>query len=327
MINYPFLFTRKFSVLFCIVLLVFLAGCKKDVLDKSNVVPISSGTGSNLYDVIFVDDHLGYCVGGERYFQSDLLTTNDGGFNWDVHHMDDAQKAVYSVCHFNGRIYAAGLDGKIMIKKDKFSEWSYVQTAVWEVFQGISFATDNKGFVVSAKAFDTGFVVQIDSLGNVVDTQVFRLSLSDVVFYSDQIGYICGYGAILKTEDGGNNWNFLNVRGDYFKSLFCINEKVVWSVGYNGSVVKSEDGGKTWIKIRNGDNPLLKRYRLRDVLFSDLNTGYIVGDKGLLLKTVDGGNNWIEFDRFTDLDLFAVAKKNNGDIIIVGERGCMFLIK
>jgi hypothetical protein len=62
------------------------------------------------------------------------------------------------------------------------------------------------------------------------------------------------------------------------------------------------------------------------VYFSDLNTGFIVGEKGLLLKTVDGGKTWaasfIINDNFTIL--YAVYFSDNMNGYAVGSFGSIF---
>ena len=54
-------------------------------------------------------------------------------------------------------------------------------------------------------------------------------------------------------------------------------------------IIYSGNGGKNWHKEETGTH-----VTLRDVSFSDLNTGTIVGDYGTILRTTTGGATWVE---------------------------------
>src|SRR5690606_18726506 len=135
---------------------------------------------------------------------------------------------------FENKIYAAGFDGKFYHYPDKDNTWHFSQNAYWEWFHNIDFATNNKGFIVYGLAFHKGGIIQVDSLGDVLQIDSFGLEFSDIHFISSNTGYASGYGAIMKTTNGGSTWDFLNIQGDFFKSLSCPDSKNIWSVGYNG---------------------------------------------------------------------------------------------
>jgi photosystem II stability/assembly factor-like uncharacterized protein len=95
----------------------------------------------------------------------------------------------------------------------------------------------------------------------------------------------------------------------------------IWAVGYNGSIIHTSDGGKHWGKQRNGDNPLISKFRFRDVVFRNLNIGYAVGDKGLIVKTTDGGLHWYLFKEVTNEDLKCITVKPDGSLWMGGSNG------
>ena len=60
-----------------------LNGCKKDLLHLQSVQKITSYTDSDrLNKIFFVDQQLGFIVGGERFADAVILTTHDGGYTW-----------------------------------------------------------------------------------------------------------------------------------------------------------------------------------------------------------------------------------------------------
>lgn len=78
-------------------------------------------------------------------------------------------------------------------------------------------------------------------------------------FADDNIGYAVGEaGIILKTTDGGNNWNIIEWQyaGDVYTGLrdvCCVSENETWVVGYTyqpeiygGFIMHTSNGGETW---------------------------------------------------------------------------------
>jgi photosystem II stability/assembly factor-like uncharacterized protein len=113
--------------------------------------------------------------------------------------------------------------------------------------------------------------------------------LACVKFYSENIGWTVGdYGLILKTTDGGNNWEIQNSPSKSFlKSISIINEKTLWVAGSYGGVLLTTDGGKEWKIIETNVTT-----NFRDLNFLDEQTGYVVGESGIILKTTNGGQSW-----------------------------------
>ena len=142
----------------------------------------------------------------------------------------------------------------------------------------------------------------------------------------DKLGYISGYGGLLRTIDGGNSWNFTEVKNDNFTSVFAVNSTDAWTCGYAGSIFRTTDGGNNWEKLRNGNNLLKKKYALLSIYFRDSLTGWACGENGLLIGTTDGGNNWKEYDSFTENALRDLALAPDGKLIVVGDNGSIYKI-
>jgi photosystem II stability/assembly factor-like uncharacterized protein len=307
---------------------VFAFSCKKDLIQPETVEQITTAAKGDLNRIVFINDTLGYIAGGNRYLWSDILTTHDGGKTWQLFFKDDSDgKEIYGLSAFGDRTYGVSFDGKIFIKNGSGGDWNFVQTGWWEWFQEITFTEANKGFIVAGIGYRNGRIFQVDSAGGIVKVDSFEYELSDIIFHNTQIGYASGYGAILKTEDAGNSWKLQDIRGDFFKGICTSGAQNVWAVGYNGSIVHSNDGGAHWERQRNGDNPLLKRYRLRAVAFRNDREGYAVGDKGLIIKTTDAGAHWVEMEQVTEHDLRCITLNRDGSIWVAGAAGVVLRIK
>jgi photosystem II stability/assembly factor-like uncharacterized protein len=177
--------------------------------------------------------------------------------------------------------------------------------------------------------------------------------LNSVSFVSHDTGYVVGNnGTILKTVDGGANWNALYyydtivatpdtvVMGpgtDSLNSVFCVNANNVYVVGRYGTILKTSDGGANWIRLYRVDTAWFWPYSIfRDtisylsgVFFTSLDTGYIVGSlrsagsgisDGLYLKTTNAGMTWHIFKKYCNtLHSIYFPSKNIG--FTVGDFG------
>lgn len=161
-------------------------------------------------------------------------------------------------------------------------------------------------------------------------------SLEDVEFINRYTGWATGFGTILKTTNGGLNWNYQNHPATN-KSLYTIhpvNENVLYCVGWFETILKTTNGGENWIPLRNGpfgegssyfacyfinentgwvsgtgykvwkttnggqtfDSIFISASFIRDMYFKNENDGILCGQGGNVRKTSDGGLNWLGVD-------------------------------
>lgn len=306
-----------------LLLLCFLSfSCKKDMLYLQQTDEIKTGAKSDINGILFINDSVGYIVGGEKYDSTLLMRTNDGGKTWTrFKDLDEHPKGVYGIAFDGNKVIAGGYEGRSYFPVGYTADWVTKQMPNWDWIQNMTFAAPNKGFLVTGEGYAVGRIYKFDTAFNVQLIDSFAYQLSDIAFATEQIGYACGYGAVLKTVDGGSSWQLQDIRGDFYKGISVMDAENIWAVGYNGSIIHTSDGGKHWEKQRNGDNPLIAKYRFRDVIFKNQDIGYAVGDKGIMLKTTDGGMHWSLFKEFTDRDLKCITMKHDGSLWIGGSDG------
>ena len=126
-------------------------------------------------------------------------------------------------------------------------------------------------------------------------------SLYDILFIDEFNGWVVGGGGtILKTTDGGGNWEQLTYSADtenaYLLSVFFINHETGWIAGAKGAdfnfsdaiLMKTTNGGNTWDEIPYTGN------WLSHIQFINDTTGWIIDHTGnnKIRKTTDGGVNW-----------------------------------
>jgi len=319
---------RTVFICFLTLLATGLSSCKKDLLHWKKDQQIDSHTTHTIDRILFVNDTLGFAVGGLRFTYADILTTHDGGYTWSLETYPEAGKEIYDITAApDGSLYTCSFDAKMLSSSDNGQTWQFRQLSSWQPYKSVAFPTSAHGLMVGGVSFDFGCTGHVSSDGNVSAYDSVGYELNQIRMLDAQTGFVCGYGVIKKTTDGGNTWRFLNINSDNFKAMDCRNPGCIWTCGYAGSIFKSTDGGESWTRMRNGNDLTIPRYHLYDILFTDDLNGYAVGEDGLVTYTDDGGHHWMEFDRFTKDHLHCIARAPNGDLLVGGENGALYRLQ
>ncbi len=145
--------------------------------------------------------------------------------------------------------------------------------------------------------------------------------IQKIDFPTNEIGYACGKNFILKTIDGGETWNKIDVDYD-FKTLDFPTELIGYAAGKDSTICKTIDGGLTWIKLNipNLTSPFLN---YNSVTFKNEDIGFIVGgglsfedletwiSDGYILKTINGGETWNYIYTWTEMKYIFIIEGTN----------------
>jgi photosystem II stability/assembly factor-like uncharacterized protein len=120
------------------------------------------------------------------------------------------------------------------------------------------------------------------------------VTLTNLSFVNNSTGWASGdSGTIIKTTDGGNNWQIQNSTVSFFiMDLFFLNENRGWALTvkdvfpFNSIILKTTNGGNRWIAENFQDSTAL----MRTIFFFDTLHGFIGGS--YIAETTDGGNTW-----------------------------------
>ena len=303
-----------------------LISCKKDLIHPRSVVRLDSHTANRLNSICFINDTLGFCVGGSRFYEADVLTTKDGGHTWSLSIPRDAHKELFSVIRSpSGAVYAIGFEGNFLRSYNGGDTWQYEQLR-YESYKAIAFSDAAHAQAVGGISFERGDAMWIDSAGHISAHDSLGYELNDIVLLPSGHGYRSGYGVMQYTTDGGRSWQWSELRNDNYTALDVHSPQTAHACGGEGSICATWDGGKTWETLRNGNDLTHPKYRLQDILFSDADHGYAVGEQGVVIYTDDAGHHWSELEHFTDEALHGIARCANGDLIVCGEGGDLWRI-
>src|SRR5436190_23163127 len=97
---------------------LFLSSCKKDMLHLQKVQQINTNTKCRLNHVRFVGSDICLMTGGDKYGQSEILRSSDGGHTFSSYSDAQAAKGMYGFGQTpSGKIYLCG-DGTVMSSAD-----------------------------------------------------------------------------------------------------------------------------------------------------------------------------------------------------------------
>jgi photosystem II stability/assembly factor-like uncharacterized protein len=202
-----------------------------------------------------------------------------------------------------------------------------------EYLRAVSFADASHGAAVG----DDGEILWTNDGGQiwVRKTSPTDRDLLGVHVLNAQTATIVGGGrgdgmVILKTTDGGDNWQQqLNTAASdsTLESVWMIDANLGIAIGYDddnydGIILRTTDGGDSWAALTGFDQSAFFYY---DVCFVGANLGFIVGydddeSEGLILRTTDGGVTWEHRASGQDLEALnsvSFADANHG--IVVGD--------
>lgn len=130
-------------------------------------------------------------------------------------------------------------------------------------------------------------------------TEQKGISLRGLSIPNDNIIWASGSkGTIAKSNDGGNHFEWMQVKGYEerdFRAIHAFDDKeaIIVAVSAPGIILKTKDGGMNWYKVyENSDTSIF----LDAIQFKDDQKGMVIGDPIhhhiVLLETKDRGESW-----------------------------------
>ena len=175
-----------------------------------------------------------------------------------------------------------------------------IQPVSYGSIQQAYFYNENVGWTLSSRQTDDSTSITLFktqdggqnwSIISQLDTPLFGMTATDMVFTDDQNGWILYqanyepyFTSIYKTTDGGLNWTELTLPVSEVKKMVFVNNDIGWIIGYY-SLHKTSNGGDSWTL----QTFTTLHAALSDIFFINENTGWIASYGPILLKTKTGG--------------------------------------
>lgn len=312
-----------YKILYVLIFIFFLCTCSKKKI-KVEWQEISTNTSLPLHSIEFINDSIGYAVGGDLWNLGILLTTIDGGQNWQLDTLSN--KILFSLkSDQNQNLYITGIDGKLFVKNIHSTEWTYHRLPRWDIMNSVCFYDENNGLIAGGQAYSNGVIEHVTTDLEVDTVHFFEYEINEVCYSDIQTAHAVGYGAIMRSEDAGYNWEILPYTGDYYQDICFPNSQIGYIIGNSGSILKTIDAGKNWETIQT-PSKLSNKNNYRALHFYSEEIGIIVGNQGICHKTNDGGKSWQLIEDLPNIDLKDVFITSN-KAWIVGEDGILLYVE
>lgn len=236
-----------------------------------------------------------------------IYKTTNAGLNWVIKFDNNNEYDLNTLKLISGSgndLIAMGGYGIILKSTNSGENWSITSgNSLSAVIESLSFPNNLTGYACDEenliyKTTNAGTTWQVNNTFEdwVFEKIQFFNSNTGILFARDQSAPLDGNGSLsfLKTTNGGNNWinNNITAFNNYFSSYF-VNENTGFECGSSNSdnpsaktIYKTTNGGLNWVTQFNTTTTV------RDIYFTDANTGWGSCDSGKIIKTTNGGANW-----------------------------------
>ncbi len=336
--------------------------------------------------IAFVNGQTGFFAGNSGIFK----TTNNGT-NWIL--QSTASCNSISVLYDDNAL-VVGNNGTIVKTMNQGNNWIWLsQSLTSNRIESIFFANENTGFCISSnsilKTTDKGlhwyftfenasshlndiyFINELTGWVPGYNGLIYKTTNSGInwsiqnsnttvvlyhlSFINQNTGWILGESCILKTNNGGINWNKINIVEGFLNNMMYAIQLLNSDTGIIagvGGIGRTTNGGLSW--QRTFDNSmqdlgkdsqnnlyaitLMDFYKSTnlgmnwqllsspwkasmDLKMVNSSTGYMACMFGNLLRTTNGGLTWDTWKLFTNGNLRAVFAIDTNKCWVVGERG------
>ncbi|ASB50574.1 YCF48-related protein [Alkalitalea saponilacus] len=199
----------------------------------------SNNFRERLRGIHFPNANTGYAVGSGGV----IYKTTNGGEDW-VSKESGVSVQLNSVFFTDANTgYACGSSGTIVQTKNGGDTWTIANTPTTDGMFAISFINNSIGF---AAVRGWGMVKTINAGENWIwislpgsPNRIMR----DMVFISEQVGYLAGSDYMFTTHDGGESWELNPLPGSpSISGLAARNGNTVVAVGFNGTILRKYTG-------------------------------------------------------------------------------------
>ena len=304
----------------------FLFSCNKSQ-DIIQVDIVETGTNHILRSICFVDDSIGYIVGGALYDEGILLKTIDRGNSWKLinNSLNGGAFGINFTDEKHGLVSA--WPSRIYRTDDGGNTFQLFDGILDNIMRTPVFIDSLKCIAGSGIGFESGFLWRSADGGKSWTSDTFNRSINAVVMQNEKDGFIASYGLIFKTSDGGKTWISTDSKGDNWMNVSFPSYNTGFAVGYEGKIIKTTNHGDSWTTLVGGNNIISNSGQWTNARFVSENRGYLIGFDGNMKYTNDGGFSWTNIDLFEKNNLRDIWMFNKSEGIIIGDMGKVYKVQ
>ena len=216
-----------------------------------------------------------------------IAKTTNGGLNFTAQNSGTTNTLNAITSIGTSRSIAAGDNGKILQTTDGGVNWSAASSGITTNLNYIIPYDGVKGLIIGDNGEIFKVVLEVPSLTfsftrlNTGTTLNLRHA---VVIDANNIWVAASGGKLLRTSNGGANWQVVNTGFSDNLYYISIQSPNIYVSGANGLLIKSTDGGATFVSMNSGITQDLKGIVVKN------NIGVTVGNGGIALRNILSGS-------------------------------------
>jgi photosystem II stability/assembly factor-like uncharacterized protein len=272
----------------------------------SNWVRIQIAASETIQSICFTDANTGYLGAGQ--FSCLMYKTTNGGLNWAEQNLN-LQYGPRSINFINSLTGVAAHQSTDILKTTNGGvNWTSIATSitynagVWMTSAATIYAAGSTGITRSTNG-GINWVTQATISGDLL-TICFTDSLNGIAAGRN--------GLMLRTSNGGINWNPVTASGMYdIYMVRYLNAGNVFACGQGGAVGRSTNGGLNWIVTYPAETYFNVLYSIHPLNSNDI---YTSGAYGTICRSSNSGANWGQLFAGINNDLYYshFTDDNNG---------------
>ncbi len=253
----------------------------KQQIDELEWSLIGQNNHSIFNNVAFINDEIGFI----NTHQKEVYKSTDSGISWNKINSDTQIDKSFFISENNG--FAIDED-KIFNTTNGGINWEILYNDTDDEYLGIFFVDSEVGFVSGFSDYEHFLLKTIDGGINWEKIIIEEAQYNRAIHFIDEdIGFISDDSHILKTSNGGIDWNITYTTSNT-QSLLDFDFPSS-SVGYccgHQKTLKTANCGESWDEL---EEPFSF---VTSVFFLNEEIGFFTSSGNQLAKTIDGGLSW-----------------------------------
>ena len=278
--------------------------------------------------IYFINAQTGFIGTSDDY----LLKTTNAGINWIVVdtlcNISIWSKEIKRIQFLDEQTGWLLSDSGLFKTTNSGNNWIYNQN-YFMYPTNFNFINYNTGFVTAfAEIKDTIFTALYKTTNGGINfylTHYLNASGTYIQFYDSLYGYLLCQNylnspELYRTTDGGFNWE-PNFSVSFVATVYIQNRNIAYlgesPLNSTGGILKTTNGGDNWFRVLNCGKTIY------NILFTDLNNGFAIGEKNFYYTT-NGGNNWTYSFIGLNNTLFNLYKTSENILFATGSEGKIY---
>ncbi len=321
---------KIFPVILIFSIIVGFISCETEPNNNNDIavtiLNININDSMKISQIVFNDVNTGFLCGGDKNISGSIYKTIDGGDSWTKCYHNDSL-SVNDVFFLNDNVLFACGDSLLLLKStDAGNTWETIRldNLPYESYNvpynSVLAFSEDKIYITGGEHYNKGLLSKTES-GNYPWThKTYDNQFNSMCFVSEYVGFFGGYGILLVTEDGGNNYDYIDLGNNDFVDLEIDNNLTVYALSDAGVLYSTSDLGYNWNTLID-DN----KSEFTDMHFGD-NLAVVCGRNGAVYLKYQNQVIWTKPNNIPSVNFYCSFAKSNDEVFLGSDNGNIYIL-